>query len=151
MEDGSIRFSPWLHYICIILIAFCWLRTLCQRHCGVELEATLFSWLHMYYAYLASCFCQIWALCVSWITYSHEWRGNLSITVLSGRGFKSHSGQKPIATSNKPSVVNITCWIIHVGSFWRDFLKKISIKINVATDEGNDQNEIGHWANNEMD
>ena len=25
-----------------------------------------------------------------------------------------------------------------------DYLKKISIKINVATDKGNSQNEIGH-------
>ena len=25
-----------------------------------------------------------------------------------------------------------------------DYLKKISIKINVATDEGNSRNEIGH-------
>ena len=26
----------------------------------------------------------------------------------------------------------------------RDYLKKISIQINVATDEGNGRNEIGH-------
>ena len=33
----------------------------------------------------------------------------------------------------------------------RDYLKKISIKINVVTDEGNNQNEIGHCANNEIE
>ena len=31
-----------------------------------------------------------------------------------------------------------------------DYLKKISVKTNMATDEGNSQNEIGHWANNEI-
>ena len=31
-----------------------------------------------------------------------------------------------------------------------DYLKKISIKINVATDEDNTQNEIWHWANDEI-
>ena len=31
-----------------------------------------------------------------------------------------------------------------------DYLKKISIKINVATDEGNSPNEIGHSTNNEL-
>ena len=31
-----------------------------------------------------------------------------------------------------------------------DYLKKISIKINVATDEGNSRNEIGHLANDEI-
>ena len=32
----------------------------------------------------------------------------------------------------------------------RDYLKIISIKKNVATDEGNSQNEIGHWTNDEI-
>ena len=32
----------------------------------------------------------------------------------------------------------------------RDYLKKISIQINVATDEGNGRNEIGHCANDEI-
>ena len=31
----------------------------------------------------------------------------------------------------------------------RGYLKKTSIKINVATNEGNSGNEIGHWANDE--
>ena len=30
-----------------------------------------------------------------------------------------------------------------------DYLYKISIKINVATDKGNDQNEIRHWQSDE--
>ena len=32
----------------------------------------------------------------------------------------------------------------------RDYLKKISVKINVATHEGNSRNEIEHWANDEI-
>ena len=32
-----------------------------------------------------------------------------------------------------------------------DYLKKISIKIKVATDEGNSLNEIGHWTNDEIE
>ena len=32
----------------------------------------------------------------------------------------------------------------------RDYLKKLSIKINVATDEGNTRNEIGHWASDKI-
>ena len=32
----------------------------------------------------------------------------------------------------------------------RDYLKKTSIKINMATDEGNSRNEIEHWTNNEI-
>ena len=32
----------------------------------------------------------------------------------------------------------------------RDYLKKTSVKINVATDEGNSRNEIGHWANDQI-
>ena len=32
----------------------------------------------------------------------------------------------------------------------RVYLKKTSVKINVANDEGNSQNEIGHWANDEI-
>ena len=32
-----------------------------------------------------------------------------------------------------------------------DYLKKTSIKINVATDKGNTQNEIWHWTNNEIE
>ena len=35
-------------------------------------------------------------------------------------------------------------------SYSRDYLKKTSIKINVATDEGNSGNGIGHWANDEI-
>ena len=31
-----------------------------------------------------------------------------------------------------------------------DYLKKTSIKINVATDESNSRNEIEHWANDEI-
>ena len=31
-----------------------------------------------------------------------------------------------------------------------DYLKKISMKINRATDEGNSQNETGHWRNDEI-
>ena len=33
----------------------------------------------------------------------------------------------------------------------RDYLKKTSIKINVATDESNSRNEIGNWANDEIE
>ena len=32
----------------------------------------------------------------------------------------------------------------------RDYFKKTSIKINVATDEGNSRNEIKHWTNDEI-
>ena len=31
-----------------------------------------------------------------------------------------------------------------------DYLMEISIKTNMATNEGNSRNEIGHWANNEL-
>ena len=31
-----------------------------------------------------------------------------------------------------------------------DYLKKNSIKTNVATDEGSDQNETWHWTNDEI-
>ena len=31
-----------------------------------------------------------------------------------------------------------------------DYLKKLSIQINVATDEGNSQNEMWHWTNDEI-
>ena len=31
-----------------------------------------------------------------------------------------------------------------------DYLKKISIKINVGTDEDNIRNEISHWTNDEI-
>ena len=31
-----------------------------------------------------------------------------------------------------------------------DYLKKISVKRNMETDEGNSWNEIGHWANDEI-
>ena len=30
------------------------------------------------------------------------------------------------------------------------YLQKISIKINVATDEGNSQNELWHWTKDEI-
>ena len=31
----------------------------------------------------------------------------------------------------------------------RDYLQKVLVKINVATDEGNSLNEIWHWTNDE--
>ena len=31
-----------------------------------------------------------------------------------------------------------------------DYLKKVSVKINVVTDEGNSRNETWHWTNNEI-
>ena len=31
-----------------------------------------------------------------------------------------------------------------------DYLMEISSKTNMATNEGNSRNEIGHWANNEL-
>ena len=31
-----------------------------------------------------------------------------------------------------------------------DYLKKILIKINVVIDQGNSQNEMWHWTNNEI-
>ena len=31
-----------------------------------------------------------------------------------------------------------------------DYLKKVSIMMDVATDQGNSRNEIGHWANDEI-
>ena len=34
---------------------------------------------------------------------------------------------------------------------WFDYLNKIPINIKVAADEGNSQNEIWHWANNEIE
>ena len=40
-----------------------------QSHCGDNREGTFFSWLHIYFAHLASV--RFWALCVSWITYDH--------------------------------------------------------------------------------
>ena len=56
-----------------------------------------------------------------------------------GRGFKSHSGQLSIATSENPSVVNTTC--ISSFHYKRDYLCEISFKANVATDEGSSRNE----------
>ena len=47
-----------------------------------------------------------------------------------------------------PKILDYTLMCIYIHS--RDYLKKISIQINVATDEGNGRNEIGHWANNEI-
>ena len=35
-------------------------------------------------------------------------------------------------------------YILYIYIHSRDYLKKISIQINVATDEGNGRNEIGH-------
>ena len=40
------------------------------------------------------------------------------------------------------------CRIILLHS--RDYLKKTSVKLNVATDEGNSRDEIGHRANDEI-
>ena len=56
------------------------------------------------------------------------------------RGFKSHSGQLSIATSNNPSVVNTIC--ITSFRYKRDYLCETSLKTNVATDEGKDRNEM---------
>ena len=39
---------------------------------------------------------------------------------------------------------------IYIYIYSRDYLKKVSIKINVATGESNNRNEIGHRANNEI-
>ena len=64
-------------------------------------------------------------------------------TKFSGRGFKSHSGQLSIATSNNPSVVNTKC----ISSFRYTHVissTKYQSKTNVGTDEGNSRNEIGH-------
>ena len=32
----------------------------------------------------------------------------------------------------------------------RDYLQKVLVKINVATDEGNSLNEMWHWTNDEI-
>ena len=47
-----------------------------------------------------------------------------------------------------PSVVNTMFQFIPLHS--RDYLKKISIKVTMTTEEGNNQNEILHSANNEI-
>ena len=39
---------------------------------------------------------------------------------------------------------------IYIYINFLDYLKKISIQINVATDEGNSRNEIGQRANDEI-
>ena len=31
-----------------------------------------------------------------------------------------------------------------------DYLKKLSIRVNVATDKGNDRNEMWHWTDDEI-
>ena len=69
----------------------------------------------------------------SWPEYSVDY---IVSTELSGRGSKSLSGQFSVATSKNPSMVNTIC----VNSFChqRDYLCRISLKANVATDEGND-------------
>ena len=41
-------------------------------------------------------------------------------------------------------------YYIYIYIYSRDYLKKVSIKINVATGESNSRNEIGHRANNEI-
>ena len=40
-----------------------------QSHSGDNRKGTLFSWLHIYN--MPCCFCEILALCVSWITFIH--------------------------------------------------------------------------------
>ena len=63
--------------------------------------------------------------------------------------YKSHSGQLSIATSNNPSVVNFIC----IRSFRYTHVitsRKFQIKTNVVTDEGNSQNEIRNWTNDEI-
>ena len=49
----------------------------------------------------------------------------------------AHSGQLFTATSKNPSAVNTIC----ISSFWCIHLCKISIKINVVTEEDNCENE----------
>ena len=56
------------------------------------------------------------------------------------RGFKSHSGQLSIATSNNPSVVNTIC--ITSFRYKPDYLCETLLKTDVATDEGKDRNEM---------
>ena len=44
--------------------------------------------------------------------------------------------------------MNTIC--INSFRYTRDYLNKISIKTNVATDEGNSRNEMRHWTNDEI-
>ena len=44
-----------------------------QSHCGHNREGTLFSVLHKYILH-PSCFFEIWALCVSWVTPDHLYK-----------------------------------------------------------------------------
>ena len=88
-ENRCIGLSSWLHYMCIILLALCLLRTLCAMNqfllCNHECMAWVVTkplWCYpgryivlmiAYIVHLSSCCSQIWALWVSWITYSHQW------------------------------------------------------------------------------
>ena len=45
-------------------------------------------------------------------------------------------------------IIYIYIYIIPLHSC--DYLNKISIKTNVATDEGNSRNEMWHWTNDEI-
>ena len=70
-------------------------------------------------------------------------------TEFSSYGFKSHSGQLSMATPK-----NFQWWIpkasfIPLQSY--DYLKKISIKINMATEEGNGRNETWHRTSIKLD
>ena len=38
-----------------------------------------------------------------------------------------------------------------ISLHWCDYLNKISIKTNLATDEGNSRNEMWHWTNDEIE
>ena len=91
-EDGCIGLSSWLHFICITLLALCFLSSLCfmkqclfelmylcsfpsacwalclstQSHCGAEEDGHigLSSWLHFICITLLSLLCWLSTLCV---------------------------------------------------------------------------------------
>ena len=91
-EDGCIGLSSWLHFICITLLALCFLSSLCfmkqclfelmylcsfpsaywalslstQSHCGDEEDGHigLSSWLHFICITLLSLLCWLSTLCV---------------------------------------------------------------------------------------
>ena len=61
--------GTWVLYIRLRHCSSCaQVHRLPQSHCGDNQEGTLFSWLHIYYACLAS---MRFEHCVLWITYDH--------------------------------------------------------------------------------
>ena len=112
---------------------------LLQSHCGDNREGTLFSWLHIYHSHLASVRLEHSAYRV---TYDHlciyiwSW-----VQVPLRPTFYSYFKESFSGEYHMYQLIPLhSC----------DYLNKISIKINVVTDEGNSQNEMWHWTNDEV-